>query len=106
MNTVSYNIELQPTKATFAYWERTLQLYAQAYNDCATYIVEHKLPLSMKVIHTKVYEWLRKKYPELPSQGVIRLYKDVIPAFRSIRANKHRNAETPREIYFGRAFPN
>ena len=97
MNTVSYNIELQPTKATFAYWERTLQLYAQAYNDCATYIVEHKLPLSMKVIHAKVYEWLRKKYPELPSQGVIRLYKDVIPAFRSIRANKHRNAETPQK---------
>lgn len=97
MNTVTYNIELRPTESTFSYWEKVLRLYAQAYNDCASYIAEHKLPLSMKVVHSNVYEWLRGKYPELPSQGVIRLYKDVIPAFRSIRSNKHRNAETPQK---------
>ena len=97
MNTVTYNIELRPTVETFAYWQRTLELYAQAYNDCAMYITEHKLPLSIKVVHSKVYKWLREKYPELPSQGIIRLYKDVIPAFRSIRSNKHKNSHTPRK---------
>lgn len=72
-----------------------LELYAQAYNDCASYIAENKVPLSIKVVHSHVYEWLRGKYPELPSQAIIRLYKDVIPAFRSMRSNKHKNAETP-----------
>ena len=97
MNVITYNVELKPTEATFSYWERLLGLYAQAYNDCATFLVENKVPLSMKVVHSKVYDWLRAKYPELPSQGVIRLYKDVIPAFKSIRSNKHRNAEVPQK---------
>ena len=97
MNTVTYNIELRPSEATFSYWEKVLRLYAQAYNDCAAYIAEHKLPLSMKTVHSHVYEWLRGKYPELPSQGVIRLYKDVIPAFRSIRSNGQRGAGVPRK---------
>lgn len=95
MNIVTYNIELRPTEATFAHWENVLALYAKAYNDCSAYIAEHNVPLSMKAVHSHVYEWLRGKYPELPSQAIIRLYKDVIPAFRSIRSNKHRNAETP-----------
>lgn len=95
MNIVTYNIELHPTEATFAHWKNVLALYALAYNDCSAYIAEHNVPLSMKAVHSHVYEWLRGKYPELPSQAIIRLYKDVIPAFRSIRSNKHRNAETP-----------
>ena len=95
MNIVTYNIELRPTEATFSHWEKILSSYAKAYNDCSSYIAEHKVPLSMKAVHSHVYEWLRGKYPELPSQAIIRLYKDVIPAFRSIRSNKHRNAETP-----------
>lgn len=95
MNIVTYNIELRPTEATFVHWKNVLALYAKAYNDCSAYIAEHKVPLSMKAVHSHVYEWLRGKYPQLPSQAIIRLYKDVIPAFRSIRSNKHRNAETP-----------
>lgn len=97
MNVITYNVELKPTEATFSYWERLLGLYAQAYNDCATFLAENKVPLSMKVVHSKVYDWLRGKYPELPSQGVIRLYKDVIPAFKSIRSNKHSNADIPQK---------
>lgn len=97
MNVITYNVELKPTEATFSYWEGLLGLYAQAYNDCATYLAENKVPLSMKVVHSKVYVWLREKYPELPSQGVIRLYKDVIPAFKSIRSNKHKDAEVPQK---------
>lgn len=100
MNTVTYNVELTPTEATFAYWRRMLALYACAYNDCSAYVAEHKVPLSMKAVHSHVYEWLRGKYPELPSQAIIRLYKDVIPAFRSIRSNKQRNAEIPQRRRF------
>ena len=95
MNIVTYNIELRPTEATFSYWKTVLELYASAYNDCSSYIAEHGVPLSMKAVHSHVYEWLRGKYPELPSQAIIRLYKDVIPAFRSIHSNKHRNAKIP-----------
>ena len=97
MNVITYNVELKPTEATFSHWKRLLELYAQAYNDCATYLSENRVPLSMKVVHSCVYEWLRNKYPELPSQGVIRLYKDVIPAFKSIRSNKHRDADVPQK---------
>ena len=97
MNVITYNVELKPTEATFSHWKRLLELYAQAYNDCAAYLSENRVPLSMKVVHSHVYEWLRNKYPELPSQGVIRLYKDVIPAFKSIRSNKHRDADVPQK---------
>ena len=97
MNVITSNVELKPTDATFSHWKRLLELYAQAYNDCATYLSENRVPLSMKVVHSHVYEWLRNKYPELPSQGVIRLYKDVIPAFKSIRSNKHRDADVPQK---------
>lgn len=97
MNIVTYNIELKPTEATFSHWKRVLELYAAAYNDCSALIAEKKVPLSIKAVHSHAYEWLRGKYPELPSQAIIRLYKDVIPAFRSIRSNKQRNAETPQK---------
>lgn len=97
MNVITYNVELKPTEANFSYWERLLGLYARAYNDCAKFLAENKVPLSMKVVHSRVYDWLRDKYPELPSQGVIRLYKDVIPTFKSIKSNKHRNAEIPQK---------
>ena len=97
MNVITYNVELKPTTDTFNYWKKMLTLYAQAYNDCAIYIVDKKIPLSIKTVHNKVYDKLRKTYPELPSQAVIRLYKDVIPAFKSIRSNKQKNAETPQK---------
>jgi len=97
MNVITYNVELNPTPETFNYWKKMLVLYAQAYNDCANYIVDKKLPLSIKTVHNKVYDRLRKAYQELPSQAVIRLYKDVIPAFKSIRSNKQKDTETPQK---------
>ena len=97
MNVITYNVELKPTPETFNYWKKMLELYAQAYNDCANYIVDKKLALSIKTVHNRVYNRLRKAYPELPAQAVIRLYKDVIPAFKSMRSNKQKNAETPQK---------
>lgn len=66
-----------------------------AYNTCAAFIEENGLPLDVKVIHNSVYGWMRSDYPVLPSQTVIKVYKEVAAAFRSIRSNRHEDAKTP-----------
>ena len=38
---------------------------------------------------------MRSKYKSLPAQCVIRIYKEVIAAWRSIKSNKHEDARTP-----------
>lgn len=66
-----------------------------AYNECASFMVRENTPTDIKSVHDAVYGWMRSHYPNLPAQCVIRIYKEVLAAIRSIRANKHENAKTP-----------
>lgn len=81
---------------SFAFWKRFLSQTRDAYNDCASMLTENDVPLDLHHVHEFVYGALRDKYKSLPAQCIIRIYKEVIAALRSIRSNKHKDAETPR----------
>ena len=93
---LTYNVELKMSQEQYAYWELLLSQVKEAYNDCALYIRNKKLPLNIKIVHDNVYDLLRNKYTLIPAQGIVKIYKDVLSAFRSIKKNKHKKFKTPR----------
>ena len=93
MNTISYNIELNMNNETFLYWKALLEQSRNAFNDCSSLLVTDNVPLNLKSVHNSVYDYLRTKYPLIPAQGIIKIYKDVMSALRSIKANKHKNSD-------------
>lgn len=42
-----------------------------------------------------MYNKIREKFPLIPAQGAIKIYKEVLSAVRSIKSNKRKNAKTP-----------
>ena len=95
MNIITYNIQLQTTENTKQHWIALLNDVKDAFNACATMVASSKAQLSIVTVHNLCYDHLRKQFPNLPSQAVIRVQKSVLAAFRSIRGNKHKNADTP-----------
>ena len=45
---------------------------------------------NIKLIHDKIYNKARKKYPNIPSQVVIKAQQSVLASYRTIRSNKHK----------------
>lgn len=45
---------------------------------------------SLVVLHSKVYKNVRKQYPEIPSQVVIKAEQECLSAYRSAKSNKHK----------------
>lgn len=97
MATLAYKIQLVTDQKANDTWRHLLIQSADAYNTCANMIKEREVPLKLKYIHRVVYAELREKFPEIPAQSIIKTYKAVLSAYRSIRGNKHHNAETPRK---------
>lgn len=95
MNTISYNIELNMNNQTFLYWKTLLEQSRNAYNDCCSLLITDNVPLNLKSVHDAVYNQLRTKYTLIPAQGIIKIYKDVISALRTIKANKHKDNDNP-----------
>ena len=95
MNTISYNIELNMNNEMFLYWQALLKQSRNAYNDCCSLLVTDNVPLNLKSVHDCVYNYLRTKYVLIPAQGIIKIYKDVISALRSIKGNKHKDNDNP-----------
>lgn len=92
---VTYNIPLAMDGGDLQYWASLLEQAKECFNACANVVAEKKLPLSLKVVHEHCYHNLRVQFPLLPSQAVIKMQQEVLTAFKSIRSNKHKNAETP-----------
>lgn len=92
---VTYNIELQMNDVSFGFWKDFLSKTQEAYNMCASILVENNIPLDLHHVHEAVYDELRNKFNTLPAQCVIKIYKEVLAALRSIRSNKQHNADIP-----------
>ena len=95
MNVITYNIQLNFNQKSFDFWKSYLQQAQQAYNACAKYLIEHNVKLDIKSVHNEVYSWMREQFNLIPAQGIIRTYKEVLAAVRSIKSNKHEKAKTP-----------
>ena len=86
---LTYNVKLEfNSKEHQCYWEHVLKTTTFAYNDMSKMIFESKCPLSLKRVHGLVYDYCRKKYPTIPAQAIVKIYKDVIS---NIRASKRKS---------------
>lgn len=95
MLTRTYNIELNMTESSKAFWFDYLSQSMNAYNECALFVCNNKVQLSLQPVHNAVYSWMREKYSLLPAQAIIKIYKDVLANVRSMKSNKHKNGNIP-----------
>lgn len=96
MCTITYNAELRfKDKADREYWSSLLEVSRLAYNECANILDSNKIHLDLKSVHNAVYYILREDFPTIPSQGIIKIYKECISAFRSINSNGHKEHNIP-----------
>ena len=91
----TYNIELIMSEETKLHWLNLLAQSRDAFNFCAQIAVEEKTPCNIKMFHDSMYNRIREKFPLIPAQGAIKIYKEVLSAVRSIKSNKHKDAKTP-----------
>ena len=69
----------------FLYWKNLLTTSMSAYNDISRIIFDSKCSLGLTQVHSIVYEPIREKYPTIPAQSVIKMYKDAISNLRSCK---------------------
>lgn len=93
----TYNIELQMSDTTRQHWMNLLSETRDAFNRCAMLVTSSEIKLGLVTVHNLCYDTLRTEFPNIPSQGIIRVQKSVLAALRSIRTNKHKNADVPRK---------
>ena len=93
----TYNIELQMSDATRQHWMNLLSETRDAFNRCATLVTSSGIKLGLVPVHNLCYETLRTEFPNIPSQGIIRVQKSVLAVLCSIRSNKHKNADVPQK---------
>lgn len=80
----TYNIKITfENKEDETYWSSLLNTSMKCYNDVASIIFKEKIKLSLSEVHKAVYNRMREKYPLIPSQAVIKIYKDVISNYRT-----------------------
>ena len=95
----TYNIELIMSEETKLHWLNLLAQSRDAFNFCAQIAVEEQTPCNIKMFHDSMYNRIREKFPLIPAQGAIKIYKEVLSAVRSIKSNKHKDAKTPQRKY-------
>lgn len=83
------------SKETKLHWLNLLVQSRDAFNFCAKIAIEEKIPYNIKMFHNTMYNRIREKFPLIPAQGAIKIYKEVLSAVRSIKSNKHKNPQTP-----------
>lgn len=93
---ITYNTEMVfPSNECRSHFIELLEQTHDAYNECAKIIYDSSVPLGIKSVHNAVYSHIRSNYPKLTSNAVVALYRDVMGALRSIKANKHGDAKIP-----------
>ena len=93
----TYNIELTMSEETRNHWMTLLRQTRDAFNVCSSIVVSENVKLQLVPVHNTCYERLRERFPQVPSQGIIRVQKSVLAALRSIRSNKRKDASVPQK---------
>jgi hypothetical protein len=69
-----------------------LEVERSLFNDCSV----EQFPESKRsivVLHKKCYYKMKERYPQAPSQVIIRAEGEVLSAYKSIKSNKHKITE-------------
>lgn len=81
----TYNVELDfNNEKAESYWRTLLLDSTVCWNACSTMVWNNKdVGLGLADIHNLCYYQLREAYPNIPAQGVSKIYKDVAAAYRT-----------------------
>ena len=92
----TYNIELQfSTTQDQQDWIEFLKVERTIFNEVSEIVYSQKVPLSLKVIHDKVYYPLREKYPTRSSQMIIKSEQAIVASYRTIQTLVRRKLQKP-----------
>lgn len=64
-------------------------------NECFKIAFDIRKSLNIVTLHSSFYKNFREKYPEIPSQIVIRGESEVLATFKTIKSNKHKIENPP-----------
>ena len=82
----TYNIRLLfNCQEDYLHWKNLLETSMSVYNDISRLVFNSKVSLGLKQVNHLVYKPMREKYPTIPAQLVVRMYKDVISNLRSCK---------------------
>lgn len=79
------NFETEKVKS---FWVGQMSLVKGCYNIISKIAFDEKIPLNIKAFHNRFYRTVREAYPDLPAQMCIKVYKQVLSNYRTIRENK------------------
>lgn len=68
---------------TQSFWIEQLCLVRDCYNYSSKIVFDEKLPMGLKSFHNRLYNEQRKKFPKLPSQMCIRIYKALLSNYKT-----------------------
>ena len=74
----------------YDFWIRQLCLVRDCYNYSSNIIFNEKVQLGLKSFHNRLYKEQREKFPELPAQMCIRVYKALLSNYKTLKSNKHK----------------
>lgn len=104
---LTYNVKLRFSNVEHSsYWNALLRDSMLAYNDITRMIFDSKISLSLTKVHALVYDRIREKYPNIPSQSVIKMYKDAISNLRTCKRKScpvriHPSMRLDKRLYSG-----
>jgi len=86
----TYNIQLEfNSEEDKQLLLNTFIVHKDIWNYISNYVFTEKLKPWGSEVHNSTYHKCRTKFPEAPSQIVIRAREDVVATYKTIRSNKH-----------------
>lgn len=73
----------------------TFSVHKDIWNYISNHVFTEKLKPWGSEVHNATYHQCRTKFPDAPSQIVIRAREDVVATYKTIRSNKHQLEESP-----------
>ena len=70
-----------------AFWVGQMRVVRDCYNYVAKIAFEEKTPLNIKVYHNRFYKAEREAFSALPAQMCIKVYKQVLANYRTVKEN-------------------
>ena len=87
---ISYNTQLlMKTQEDFDNLKSILEMHKIVFNF-ASNLQFNELKNSLVVLHSKVYYNIRKQYPDIPSQVVIKAEQECLSSYKTTKSNKHK----------------
>ena len=92
----TYNIEMEfESQEDKDLLLSTFEQHKQVWNYISKYVFAHKLKAWGQTVHEATYRKCRTKFPDSPSQIIIRAREDVVATYKTIKSNKHKISGHP-----------